>query len=377
MSKHILIFESKTNDTDVLVSQIEANGDYIVSRVQTMREAGALLTQQKQDLALLPITRNDSLVYTLRVLQPGLPMFLVRNETDEFIPPRQEQAVNGVIDREAIPHAAAKLIDGSWNERDLHYRPRHHLPKLEAFDESRLAAILRNALMDDYLHLIIVQYKVQLYHEQTAVGEERLPEILARLQEIINPYTLGAQIGFLNRTNGPENLFLFTKQIAQNVFVTLGAELNVSIARLQRLTQNITKQMLNSSLPVKHIPLVPEGKNSYALVWQSQTAIAAGIFPVIRNILHQIAKVYHCTITFLDIEPNYVHMVVTVPAERSSGWAARIFKHHSGKLLSKALGITANYWADGFLAKETDHQLSSAELKLYLKERERVAQSSA
>ena len=93
---------------------------------------------------------------------------------------------------------------------------------------------------------------------------------------------------------------------------------------------------------------------------------------VIHNILHQIATVYHCQIDYLDVHPSYVNMLVTVPDGRPSGWAARIFKHHSDSLLRKALNTEDKYWADGFLAQAADRPLSTAELKLFLRGRQKA-----
>ena len=143
----------------MLAEQITAAGDYLITRPKTMRQAGDVLTEHKQDLALIPITRNDSLVYTLRMLQPSLTMFLIRHDAEQFIPERQRQAVAGVVNMEAVPHILDKLLDGSWSEKDLHYRPQPTLPEITELSENQIETVLNKLLTHETIRLAVIIYK--------------------------------------------------------------------------------------------------------------------------------------------------------------------------------------------------------------------------
>ena len=66
---NILLFTSRLPESEEIAKRLAARENYIVHQVGNLREAGTLLTRQKIDLAIVAVNPNDSLVYSLNMLQ--------------------------------------------------------------------------------------------------------------------------------------------------------------------------------------------------------------------------------------------------------------------------------------------------------------------
>lgn len=353
--KYILLLEPKTIEAESLAAQITAAGDYTVTQVRTMREACAALAERPHDLALLPVTRNDSLVYSLRVLQPGLPLFLLTPTADAFVPERQMQVVQGTVPRPLVIHALPDLLTGHWTAQHTAEATRH-------LNHERLQALMGQLLADDQIRLVVVQDGEEEMVFQHTASADQAWAAAARLGAM-PPHGQGYQITFLNRTNGPENLLLLARPFGLNKRLILGAELHSGLGHLRQLANQLVIQLAN---PTADIPLPRVTPNQFALVWRGRQPVAEGLLTILRNVLSKIAQLYGCTVHHLEVEPAYVHLVLTAPAHRSSAWVAETFKRQSEMLLARTLHITLPLWAEGYLAQESAAPLGTAELKLFL-----------
>lgn len=354
--KHILLLEPKLSEAEQLAEQIESAGAYAVTRVRNMREACASLAAQPQDLALIPISRNDSLVYSLRVLQPGLPLYLMPDSPQAFIPERQLQAVQGVVERPLILRALPHLLDGTWTAE---LASAQH----QVLDVERLQLVLAELCADEQVRLaLVVEGERVLASHTTAEAslEAAVLSRLARLPWAIRPNT--TQLSFLNKVNGPENLLLMARPLGITQKLIVGAELNAGLTHLRQLGEEVVQKLAD---PTAEIALPRPAPNQYAIVWRGRQPVAEGLCTILQNVLGKIGQLYGCTIHHLEVVPDYVHMVLTVPPQRSSGWIAETFKRQSETLLARTLNISLPFWAEGYLARESAVPLSAVELKLF------------
>jgi hypothetical protein len=364
VTKHILLLEPKPNEAEQLAAQIEAAGAYAVTRVQNMREACASLAAQAQDLALIPITRNDSLVYSLRMLQPGLPLYLLQTAAQEFIPERQLQAVQGVVRRPLVIPALPHLLDGTWTAELSAAHGR-------TLDKARLQQVLAQLAREERVRVALVvagaspaaedEPKIVAHYSPTAEAYETA--VLARMA----PHAWDArpgcyQLAFLNKLDGPENLLLRSHPLGGDQRLILGGELHISLTHLRRVARRVAAQIHD---PTAELVLPTAVPNQYAIVWRGRQPVAEGLCTILHNVLSKIGQLYHCPIHHLEVRPTYTHLVLTVPPQRSSGWIAETFKRQSEKLLARTLHVTLPFWADGYLARESAVPLSEAELKLF------------
>ena len=351
--KHILLLEPKLSEAEQLAEQIESAGAYAVTRVRNMREACASLAAQPQDLALIPITRNDSLVYSLRVLQPGLPLYLMPDTPQAFIPERQLQAVQGVVQRPLILRALPHLLDGTWTAEFAAAQD-------NILDVERLQWVLAELCADEQVRVALVVAGEQVVASHTTAENDLPTAVLGRLAHH-PPRPSATQLTFLNKTDGPENLLLVAQPLTLQQTLIMGADLHAGLTHLRQLGQRVAHQLAD---PTAEIALPRPSANQYAIVWRGKQPVAEGLCTILQNVLSKIGQLYGCTIHHLEVVPDYVHLVLTVPPQRSSGWVAETFKRQSEKLLARTLNITLPFWAEGYLARESAVPLSPAELRL-------------
>lgn len=228
MSKRILLLEPKPTP---LAAQIEQAGDFRVTRVPNVRGAGLALTEQRHELALLPMTRNDSMVYSLRVLQPDLQMYLLTDDLAEAaVPERQLRVARGSVPRPLVVAALPQLLDGSWAGRELSHQPeKQEEAAQKPLAEAQISALAHSYLQDERVRLVVVRRKGEVFGYQQEPDEP----LLAAVAEWVRERWLGdtaVQLAFLNRSSSrADNFLLCSHRLGEDAVLTLGVEMEMPL----------------------------------------------------------------------------------------------------------------------------------------------------
>lgn len=100
---------SRLPEAEEISHRLAAKENYIVHRVSNLREAGTLLTRQRIDLAIVAVNPNDSLVYSLNMLQENLPILLIAEVSNQYVSERQRKMAWGIVTYERLTEAFPAL----------------------------------------------------------------------------------------------------------------------------------------------------------------------------------------------------------------------------------------------------------------------------
>lgn len=393
MTKHILLYEPKTAEGELLTENIKAIGDVQVTRVRTMREACAVLTTRPCDLALLPVTRNDSLVYSLRMLQPNLPMYLVLERVDEFVPERQAQVVRGQIMQDELlaslptllgfdelrlaePTAQPTSETTSENETEKRTVP---LKKLKAdIDRQQLTMLVQNSMLDDRVLVIVVSNGDEVIGFRHAVHQGQIEAITQQLRRSWPlEATLTAQIQYLPASSEEHTaVLLYSRPLWDNFLLTIGGVPHMPLTQLRQHADRIhhaligsekedrlqSQQHVESKATLKRTaPLV----KNHAFVLRSQDPLNGEVILALQGILPTLGRDYGLNVHHIIIQPTFVHFMTSGSAQHTTAWLAQYFKTAIMEALETYLDLPWPFWTSGYYAEETDTPLNPAELTFF------------
>ena len=380
--KHVLLLEPKVADIQKLVEKIESHPDYRVTHVSNMREARQILIEQSFQLALVPVTRNDSIIYSLRVLQRDLPIILIADNDDCTVSERQASAAWGVITQKVLLNALEELELLGKNERQieqLFWSQSAPLPQKSRLDMEKLTKLVQNALINRNLQFVLLSKGTQIigYHNQ--MGEEQLIDVAAQVHESWDTRPRTAQIQYFENskfnTSGQQSdsLLLFTRPF-QNHLITLGALPHSSIIELRQATDLIVSRMQKEYTPdskaldaLKAIPPLNTQlpKPSYAILWLTHTPFSAAQTTILEEVFQQTAQEQGCTLNHVEIRDRYVHLVATSPPYHTGSWLADLFKQESSNRFHHTEPHTP-LWHDNYYVKASKRPFSEKEIDLFL-----------
>lgn len=391
MTDHILLLETKSAAAQQLGDQLESFSRHKIFRVQTMREACAVVTEQTIDLALLPVTRNDSLVYSLRMLQPDIPIVLVAETGEQIVPERQMRAVNGVVDQAALVTAIntnPNLLDRPEELAALFRPPPDKIIGAQIgktqghIQPDRFPDVARALLKQPTIQFVMFHQGQELigYHTSdnqekltaaaSLVKKERQPEddrLPATQIQFVNPEETSAYSPFPDDT-----LLLYSRPIG-GFMMTIGAEARTPVTLLRKLVKQIQSEF-NGGHPFSRLssgnkvlkPAIEENGLSYVLVWKPQISLNSEYRLALQKILPAIALREGFVLQDVILNERFVHVLVSCPPQRTSAWLAQTLKHKSEMALQDRIGYRLPVWAKGYYAKQSSSPLTAAELNRYL-----------
>lgn len=390
MAKNILLLEPKLAASQQLAKHLERHPEQTVYSVKTMREACAVVTEQTIDLALLPVTRNDTLVYSLRMLQPDIAIILIAASADQIVPERQRQVVRGVIDRRALLEQADQedylVADPVMLEPLFRsFTPDDPLtPKLRQpapLNPDHFSEIARELLKTPQIQFVVFLQEQEIIGYHTSDNTEQLSAAAAVVKERINDGEgpPPAQIEFIDPKEAAaaalfpdDTLMLYTRPFG-SYMMTIGAHAQTPVSLLRKLIKQIQLRYVSgqnfiaspSSAALK-IEDEEGALASYVLVWRPQIALNAENRLALDKILPAIALAEGFVLQDIILNERFVHVVVSCPPQRNSAWLAQTLKHNSEIALQKKIGYAVPIWSKGYYAKRSGNPLSAAELNRYL-----------
>ncbi len=382
MTKHILLYEPKTAEGELLAENIKAIGDVQVTRARTMREACAVLTTRPCDLALLPVTRNDSLVYSLRMLQPNLPMYLMLERPDEFVPERQAQVVRGQIMRDELLTALPMLLGFEMpltpeptSERELEpdkATAALKKPKAE-IDRQQLTMLAQNSMLDERVLVIVVSNGDEVIGFRHAVHQGQIEAIAQQLRRSWPlEATLTAQIQYLPASKAEHTaVLLYSRPLWDNFLLTIGSVPHMPLTQLRQHADRIRHALMGQEKGDKSQSQRGDGgktaplAKSHAFVLRPQDPLNGEVILALQEILPTLGRDYGLTVHHMIVQPTFVHFMTSGSAQHTTAWLAQYFKTAIMEALETYFDLPWPFWTSGYYAEETDTPLDPTELTFF------------
>ena len=369
MTKHILLYEPKTDEGQLLAQHIEALGDDIhVTHARTMREACSVLTTRPHDLALLPVTRNDSLVYSLRMLQPNLPMYLMLREPEEYVPERQAQVVRGQILRGTVLESLPALLG-----LDAPDPPAPEKPKSEKappdIDRHRLTLLVQNSMLDERILVIVVSDGDEVIGFRHATHQGQIETIAQQLRRNWPAnLSLTAQIQYMaSQGENQQGLLLYSRPLWQNYLLTLGAVPHMPLAQMRHHANRIAEGLQKPGKAVDQTSKTATRpwQKSHAIVLKPQDPLNGEVLLALQELLPTLGREYGLDVHHIIAQPTFLHFIVTSTAQHSTAWLAQYFKTATTEALENLFDLPWPLWSAGYYAKETEFPLDQNELTFF------------
>lgn len=373
----VLLLERDRTIVARMREALRAAGVDRVKVVSSVRDACLALTEQPRDLAFIPIENAKRHVRTLRALQEDLPVVLTINSSEHRTLPGTGEVFQGIVHTEQLEvelpiilsEATALRAEAAGSELVL---GRELEPSLE-----RLRSMCRDVDLGASVSLAVLSRGSQML----ACGRQEndaWPLLVAN--NVGRTWEGGlntTQVQFLRVMGLNDPLLLYTRLVS-GYLLTLGGRSSGSVIDLRRHAEALMRTLFGAPEFVeplvgdeeRHLGPGPRRSTSeegrtFAIVWRSAAPLPPRIRAAITDSIRELAAPYGCTLNFLSVEPNHVHLVVTCPPGRQSFWAAYVLKYGSQEDVQQKLRLAASLWLKGYYATESTQPLSAPILKLF------------
>lgn len=374
--RKILILSPDDQFAQRLFAMLVEMDDYSVSLTSMMREAALILTEQEHDLVFLPLANHHSLIPSLRSLQADLRIVVIVDSPTAELSPMWEDQVHGVLAKSRLQVDLPALMESVWAQLVL---PESMVGE-QAVDRTKLTAILQKGIVGQEIITSLLAREATLLAHAGTLNEQQAAVIARQIQHSWATGTQTAQVRFVQLPDRSSDLLLYTRPVAPAILLSLVAQLNSNLTLVRQEADRLAYQLaelvdgttLSSSLerPPLLDPFEFPSISSFALAWRPLEPLPEVLHIPLRRELERIALTNACVITFLDIVPALVHLVVTCPPGRDSAWAVHKFKQGSEEAIQSQFGVQMRLWDKGYYAIQSTEPLAEVELNLFV---ERVA----
>lgn len=374
VAQRILILEPDRSFAERLEAALGRIKTFVVTRVATVDEARRCLGENRQDVALLPVTDSMQMIRSLRAIQPDLRVILMTPTTDVQVPMVFLGQVQGVLIKSLMAFELPTVLAAAVKQPFLAAGGQQvtSVPLgIRLPDSALVLGILQQAKLGRLVQSVVFSQGSQLMAHWGELTEAEAATVALRAAEAGTEGARPTRIQFLYLPARAGDLLLYSCPIAEDYLLTLVAlpetpvnELRSRSEKLQAPLAKVVKGRATSMAQLQTGPL--HGRTSYAIIWRPVRPLPAGLHIPLRRALERLAATNACVLTHTEVRPELIHVVVTCPPGRDSGWAAYLFKNGSEQIIQEQFGVAATLWDKGFHAVESADPLSAAELNIFL-----------
>ena len=362
-----------------------AKKNYIVHRVGNLREAGSLLTRQKIDLAIVAVNPNDSLVYSLNMLQENLPILLIAEVSNQYVSERQRKMAWGIVTYERLTEAFPEL--------DILNEPKDKVEEIFLRERNQTAPVINTQKLTRLISSTLHKYDLEmilLTREQELVGlhsrgdQNQMIRVGRHVRKNWDAKPSPGQITWFTDKkapvgkNGAPVRFLLLTIPYESFLLTLVAGETGTVLQMRKATRRIVAGMRNSDVekeekPVKKsepkmpIPKQPNLTTSeFTLVWKTNRSLSIEEKFELNRVLPMIGRSFGCNLVPVSIQDDYVQVMSTCPPGRTSAWLVQTYKKQALQHIKKELLIEDDFWLDGYYARPATDPLTPSELSIFL-----------
>ena len=237
--------------------------------------------------------------------------------------------------------------------------------------EGKLKEILQAATLELPFRAFLISRQGEIVAQRNMdVAVSSLERIAFRLERTWSGNTANVQIQFLQASLPANELIFYTRELAKDLLLTIGAMTETSIAELRqqadRLAQQCQQAQTEQSGPEEvllHRPVNGTQVPVFAIVWQPLQPVPAAQHRALQQSLSQLAESNGCQLHYLGVDAGYIQVLVACPTGRSSAWAAHLLKSGSEQSLQQQYSSEAALWRPGYYASEAKVPFPADELK--------------
>lgn len=358
-----------------LFSALAQLGSHSVSSTPVFREACLIVSQQPQDVVFIPYENYESVLESLRFLQPSLRVVVTVDEAQAELP--AADIVQGVLVRSQL-HSQLPAVLLEALARPVPPPPNGQ--PLRALNENSLTALLQRTIDDERLLSIVLAEKGQVMAHAGTLDDQQAGRVAQRVQNGWENEEGGtAQIQFISLPGRVSELMLYSRPVGNSRLLSLTALPEMTVTPLRQRADALARQLASIGAapaeqaepevppvaPLLTTPAEPE-VNTIAIIWRPVAPLPPVLSIPLRRALERIAERRACVLNALDIRPDYVHLLVTCPPGRDSAWVAHRFKTGSETEIQKQFGVQAALWQRGYFAAASPEPFSERQIQLYL-----------
>lgn len=379
---HILLFMPRLPKAEDISRLLVAKKNYIVHRVGNLREAGLLLAQQKIDLALVAVNPNDSLVYSLNMLQENLPILLIAEVSNQYVSKRQRKMVWGIVTYERLTEAFPELdiLSGPKDKvADILSSERNQTAPV--LNTQKLTHLMSSTLRHYDLEMILLTRKQELVGLHTRGDQGQMIRVGRHVRQNWDAKPSPGQIAWYTDKHGsahksgvPVRFLLLTIPF-EGFLLTLVAGEGGTVLQMRKATRRIVSGMRSPEAEAEEKPVkksdpklsVPNLTTpAFTLVWKTRRTLTVKEKFELNRILPIIGRSFGCQLVSVSIQDAYVQVLSTCPPGRTSAWLVQAYKTRAMQHVQETLAVKDSFWLDGYYARPSSEPLTAAELSVYL-----------
>jgi REP element-mobilizing transposase RayT len=363
MRRVLIIDSDKQFATDLWVA-LRQFGDFKVTTTRTLNEACLALIQETQDLVFLPLTNDDRPIRSLLVLQSDLPIILTTTDIETNLPDTISSKTHGILLKNRLDTALPGILAIAFNQIK------------QTVDTPTAHAAIHTGTLGPRVQAALLLQGRKLVTHWGMLSKAEANLITGTVNEGWSEAEKNTQVQFLRLPEQGHVLLLYTRVLAPRqpisrdkcYLFTLVAAPEVSLSwlrtRADKLVENLSSVVYTAVTPTK--PTTTPNSPTYAIVWAAEQPFLTEQVPQVRRALERIAIANACALTHIDVQSQLIHLVVTCPPGRSSGWAVHTLKSGSDEAIRQEAKQTRPLWNLGHYARESVEPLTSAELNVFL-----------
>ncbi len=335
--------------------------------VPTLDDAQLAIMRQPQDWVFIPAEDACKTAVSLQNLQPDARLIVITAQKSDGLPAACTDKIKGTVCRE-------------WNENELRGMMETAViaapfstpaPQNEQFDTAVLIAALQKVELDQVVQTaVIARDDDYLAHwGRLNITQARYVVRLVSSEWLdIKPQT---RLQFMSFSEGGDDLLLYTRRVSDHHYFILTALAEAPLYELRQRADGLTAVLLNllhgkAVMSTDDIMYSAKGENSYAIVWRSIRPLPTALHQPVKIAIERLATANACHLIHADVRPEYVHLVVSCPSQKDSGWASTLFKNGSEETIQQQSKANTPLWDSGFYATASKRPLTDVELRLFL-----------
>ena len=378
MVTNVLIVEPDALFADQLVQALNEISPLIISVVPSVKEACLMLTQREQDLLFLPVSEDERPLRALRALQSDVRVVLT-TPTPEPIPELFVGKVQGVLIKPLLRVDLVSVLTQAVGQPVVLGEPlrdESDAQPLQKIDQVMFQQVLTAVSLGRVVQAAIIADGAALVSHSGQLSEAEAATIAAYVAQDWALDTKGAMLQFMHLPARAGELLLYSCSINEAHLLTLAAEAEAPVSELRLRAERIIKLLIASEQQAGEdggkTAVLPEANDennsrpSYAIAWRPVDKLPSGLLTPLRRALERLAGKNSMVITFIEVMPDIIHLVVDAPSSRTSGSAAYLLKNGAEQIIQREFGLRTPLWQTGFHAAESDEPLTDAELNIFL-----------
>lgn len=369
--KRILLVEPDEAPGARLFELLLRSGDYVISAASTVQEATLLLSQQRQDLVLLPVELLREALPALRDRQPDLAVVALAPPGVLASPELAGEQVQGILPRGAAEAALPGILGEILGREGV----MAGVAPVADDQPEQIAATLQGMALHARVLAALVSCGGELRAQTGRLEPSQVEEVAAHVAGTWMPGHTAA-IQFLRLHSRSGDLLLYTRPLGGSHLLTLAARPETALGELRRqadalnaaLAPYVAANGTTTPVPASHRWSLDQPPTSYAVVWRAHHPLPLPLQITVRRVLERQAGERGYELAGLVVRAELVHFLVHCPAGCRVDEVARQLKEGVAAELRAQSGLTSRLWEKGFYAVPAAEPLSEGELAPFLQQ---------